>query len=136
MAARMICKQCGKPVMGPYVNALGAVWHPEHFVCAACHSPIDSASFDVYENKPYHHACYIERVAPRCAVCGRPLTGHYVESGGKLYHEDCFRNAVAPRCAVCGKPLEGRYVEAGGKFYHNDCYREYVVPRCIYCNEP
>lgn len=136
MAARLICKQCGKPVAGAYVNALGAVWHPEHFVCAACHLPFGSSSYYVHENQAYHQACYMERVAPRCAVCGKPLAGHYVQSGGKSYHEDCFRNTAAPRCAFCGKPLVGSYVEAAGKFYHKDCYREHVVPRCIYCNEP
>jgi hypothetical protein len=118
------------------VNALGAVWHPEHFVCASCHLPFDSASYYVRDNQPYHQTCYMERVAPHCAVCGKPLSGSYVESGGKPYHEECFRNAVAPRCAYCGKPLSGRYVEAEGKSYHSECYREYVVPRCIYCNEP
>src|ERR1051326_7823938 len=136
MAAQLICKQCGKPVVGAYVNALGAVWHPEHFVCAACHLPFDSASYYVHENKPYHQACYMGRAAPRCAVCGKPLMGGYVESGGKRYHEECFSNTVAPRCAVCGKPLIGHYIEAEGKSYHEECYREHVVPRCMYCNQP
>ncbi len=136
MTAQLICKQCGKPVLGAYVNALGAVWHPEHFVCAACNLPFDSASFNVHENKPYHHACYLEHVAPRCAACGKPLTGHYVQSGGKSYHDDCYRNVVVPRCAACGKPLTDRYVQSDGKSYHDDCYRNFVVPRCVYCNEP
>ena len=109
MTAQLICKQCGKPVLGGYVNALGAVWHPEHFVCAACNLPFDSASFNVHDNKPYHRACYLEQIAPRCAACRKPLIGHYVQSGGKSYHDDCYRNVVVPRCVYCNEPLMGEY---------------------------
>ena len=66
MAGQPICKQCGQPIYGSYLDALGATWHPEHFVCAACGQPIDVSSFNVFEGKPYHPRCYIERVLPRC----------------------------------------------------------------------
>src|SRR6266849_3748367 len=82
MAARLICKQCGKAVQRGYVNALGAVWHPEHFVCAACGLPIDSTSFNVHENKPYHPACYIEQVALRCVW--KALDGSLYDRGRQV----------------------------------------------------
>ena len=132
MAARLICQQCGRPVYGDYVNALGAVWHPEHFVCAACHLPIGSTSFNVRDNKPYHPACYAEQVAPRCAACGKPLTGRYVQSEGKSYHDACYRNFVVPRCSYCNEPLMGGYrVNHWGEQYCEKHQREY--PACDFC---
>lgn len=132
MTAQLICKQCGKPVLGAYVNALGAVWHPEHFVCAACGMPFDAASFYVHENRPYHQACYLERVAPRCAACGKPLTVRYVQADGKSYHDDCYRDFVVPRCVYCNEPLMGEYaVDHWGAKFCKKHRREY--PACEFC---
>ncbi len=132
MTARLICKQCGKPVHGGYVTALGAVWHPEHFVCAACNLPFDGASFNVHENKPYHSACYLEQVAPRCAACGKPLTGRYVQSDGKPYHANCYRNFVVPRCVYCNEPLMEEYgVDHWGAKFCKKHRKEY--PACDFC---
>ena len=132
MVARLICKQCGKPVFGSYVNALGAVWHPEHFVCAGCGLPIGTTSFNTYDSKSYHNACYIELVAPRCAVCGKPLTGRYVQANGKSYHNDCYRNSVVPRCVYCNEPLMEEFmVDAWGAKYCKKHRREF--PACEFC---
>src|SRR6266852_2860901 len=133
MAARLICKLCGQSVQGGYVNALGAVWHPEHFVCAACNLPINATSFNVFENKAYHQACYFEQVAPRCAACGKPLTDRYVTSNGKSYHSDCYRNFVVPRCVYCNEPLMEEYmVDHWGAKYCKKHSKEY--PACEFCS--
>jgi hypothetical protein len=132
MTARLICKQCGKPVLGAYVNALGSVWHPEHFVCAACNLPFDAASFNVHDNKPYHRACYLEQVAPRCAACGKPLADRYVQADGKSYHDDCYRNFVVPRCIYCDEPLMEAYgVDHWGARFCKKHREEY--PACEFC---
>jgi hypothetical protein len=34
------CKQCGKPVSTARTEALGAVWHPECFLCVKCQIPL------------------------------------------------------------------------------------------------
>src|SRR6266542_4491834 len=73
MSVQPICKSCGQPIWGNYLNALGATWHPEHFMCAACGRPIGGSSFQLYQGAPYHLECYRDRVAPRCAYCGKPL---------------------------------------------------------------
>src|SRR5258707_8277252 len=48
-----ICKQCGQPIWEGYVTALGATWHPEHFLCAACHQPIGSARFNLHRSEEH-----------------------------------------------------------------------------------
>ncbi len=132
MAARPVCKLCGQSLNGYYITALNATWHPEHFLCAACHQPITDASFNVQDNLPYHPQCYSERVAPRCAFCERPISGNYVESGGRFYHTDCYREHVVPRCAYCNQPLTGEYlVNAWGDKYCKRHQQEY--PACEFC---
>lgn len=114
------------------MNALGAVWHPEHFVCAACNLPFGSVSFNVHDNKPYHRACYLEQVAPRCAACGKPLAGRYLQADGKSYHNDCYRNFVVPRCVYCNEPLMEAYgVDFWGAKFCKKHRKEY--PACEFC---
>ncbi len=88
--------------MGNYVNALGATWHPEHFVCAGCGQPLESAHFVMHDNAPYHTACYGQYVAARCAYCGKPLIAEYlVDQWGTTYckaHEGQY-----PACSFCGR---------------------------------
>jgi LIM domain/Protein DA1 len=102
MVAQPVCNYCGKPVGGRYVTALNAVWHPEHFLCAACHLPIDTPSFTIYEGKPYHSTCYIERVLPRCVYCNAPLTEAYlVDHWGNKF---CKKHQQEyPTCEFCGR---------------------------------
>lgn len=132
MAGQPVCRLCGQPLYGHYITALNATWHPEHFLCAACHLPIRDASFNVYENQPYHPQCYIERVAPRCAFCGKPLAGSYITSEGRSYHPDCYREHVVPRCVYCNQPLTGEYmIDAWGNKFCKRHEREF--PACEFC---
>ena len=102
MAMQPICKGCGQPVWGNYLSALGATWHPEHFVCAACGRPIGGTSFQVHEGAPYHFECFRDRIAPRCAYCGKPLVGEYlVDPWGTRYCKE--HQSQFPRCAYCGR---------------------------------
>lgn len=71
----------------------------------------------------------------RCAVCGKPITGRYVEVAGQAYHESCFAREKAPRCAVCGEPILESRIEHEGKSYHEKCFRESVQPRCAVCGK-
>ncbi len=135
-SSQPICKLCGQPILGSYFTALGGTWHPEHFVCAACNQPISDARFNVHEGVAYHSGCYRDRVAPRCASCGKPLLGEYLSHGGATYHSECYRDRVAPRCAYCHEPLLGQFVRHDGIAYHSECYRDRVAPRCAYCHEP
>lgn len=126
------CRYCGQPIRGRYINALGANWHPEHFLCAACGRPVEDESFQVVQNRPYHQACYLASQAPRCAYCGQPIAGAYTESDGQAYHNECFREHVLPRCAYCQRPLQGKYlVDAWGNKYCPRHQEEY--PRCSFC---
>lgn len=131
-----LCKYCGRTLWGGYINALGASWHPEHFLCAGCGRPLASAAFQIVKGKPYHDACYLAYQAPRCAYCSRPIAGSYQEYDGRSYHSECYREHAGPRCAYCNLPIAGSYQKHGGRSYHSECYREHVAARCVYCHKP
>lgn len=96
------CKGCGQPLLGGYIVALGATWHPEHFVCTGCGRPIGHAHFQLHQDHPYHAECYAQMVAPRCAYCNKPLLGRYrKDMWGTLYCEE--HEAQYPPCAFCGR---------------------------------
>ena len=102
MSSAPICKQCGQPIWGSYFTALGATWHPEHFLCAACHKPIGDTQFQLHEGAPYHTECYLQRVAPRCAYCGKPLIGEYlVDHWGTKFCKE--HKGKYPACSFCGR---------------------------------
>jgi hypothetical protein len=72
----------------------------------------------------------------RCAICGQPITGRYIEVSGRAYHESCYAREKAPRCAVCGEAILGRVLQNDGRSYHEKCYRDAVQPRCAVCGKP
>ena len=53
-----ICAGCGQPVGTRSIDALGKKWHPEHFVCAFCNSPLSGTSFKEQAGKAYCAACH------------------------------------------------------------------------------
>ncbi len=131
-----LCNYCGKRVWGEYISALGAYWHPEHFLCAGCGQPLHEREFQIVDGKPYHENCYQRYQAPRCAYCGQPIVGTYQEYNDQAYHPACYRDHAGLRCASCGKLISGTYQIADGNAYHSDCYREHIAPHCVYCHKP
>ena len=102
MSSHPTCKQCKQTIWGSYINALGATWHPEHFLCAACHKPISDASFNMHEGMPYHPECFRQQVAPRCAYCGKPLMREYlVDHWGTMFCKE--HQGRYPACSYCGR---------------------------------
>src|SRR5205814_2383340 len=60
------------------------------------------AAFYQHEGAPYHAACYQRQIAPRCAWCGKPLTGPYLEDywGTRFCRE---HQGEYPTCRFCGR---------------------------------
>lgn len=114
MSVQPICKGCGQPIWGEYLRALGAQWHPEHFVCGGCHQPVRDASFLTHQGVPYHTECYSRLIAPRCAYCGRPLMGEYlVDHWGTKYCK--HHQGEYPACSYCGRLVPPEQQEAGAE---------------------
>jgi LIM domain-containing protein/protein DA1 len=107
-----ICKHCGQPIWGSYINALGATWHPEHFLCAACHKLMGGTRFNLHEGAPYHPECFRQWIAPRCAYCGKPLVSEYlVDHWGTEFCKE--HKGKYPACSFCGRLVPPQQQEQG-----------------------
>ena len=53
-----LCGGCNEAIKtGPAINALGKKWHPEHFVCSFCMTPL-SSGYQESDGKPFCQTCY------------------------------------------------------------------------------
>jgi hypothetical protein len=44
------CQGCKQPIVGPYIRAMNALWHKEHFVCARCSNSLESGFWETQGN--------------------------------------------------------------------------------------
>jgi LIM and senescent cell antigen-like-containing domain protein 1/2 len=94
-----VCFACQKPIPGRSITALGKVYHPEHFVCAQCHTPFPDGQFYEVNMLPYCEMHYKELFAERCAKCDRAIVGQETKGCGKSWHPGCFV------CTACEAPF-------------------------------
>lgn len=101
--AAPLCAACGGEVKGSYVEALGKLYHPDHFRCGACKGPIDGR-FAHKNGVPYHRECYVARFSPRCEICQKPIEGSYMQDyWGNRFHPE--HRAHYPFCSTCSRPI-------------------------------
>ncbi|KAJ8418980.1 hypothetical protein AAFF_G00004790 [Aldrovandia affinis] len=144
-----LCASCGKCIVGKMIQALGEVWHPEHFVCVVCASELGTCSFFEREGKAYCEKDYQNLFAPRCAYCKGPIlqniltamdqTWHpdhffcshcgelfgpegFLEHDGKPYCPRDFYRLFSPKCTGCGEPVQENYLSAANGTWHPDCF--------------
>jgi hypothetical protein len=56
----------------------------------------------MHEGMPYHPECFRQRVAPRCAYCGKPLMREYlVDHWGTMFCKE--HQGKYPACSYCGR---------------------------------
>lgn len=123
MPSAPICRSCGHAIHGTYIVALGAEWHPEHFLCSACGQSIGYAGFCQHQGEPYHWECYRRTLANRCSYCGRALMGEYLvdHRGTKFCPEHL---GEFPPCRFCGCLVPPHHQAS-------DCHSEGVrCPKC------
>jgi len=125
-----ICHRCRKPLVGEYVQALDADWHPDCWRCEACGKPLQGA-FVPEAGLPYHPACHAEAFGMRCSLCHGLISGKFFEHEGKPVCEKDFLARFAPRCFLCDAVLRGTFkVNASGQ---RACARHDHGPCCPSC---
>ncbi|XP_038964647.1 leupaxin isoform X3 [Rattus norvegicus] len=55
-----LCHDCGQPITGRCISAMGHKFHPEHFVCAFCLTQLPKGIFKEQNNKTYCEKCFIK----------------------------------------------------------------------------
>lgn len=84
--------------------------------CGHCRKSIEGAYVSTY-GQPYHEACFLNHVAPRCAVCLGPITGQYfTDSWGNSFH--AHHRTDNPQCTYCSRVMSTR--TSRGAFVYND----------------
>lgn len=130
VASRGICAKCKSPILGETMNALGKVWHVDHFICNQCSKPLGAATFYEVDGQPNCEGCYKLSFCPRCGHCDQPIVDRCISALGKKWHADHFI------CTACLQPFgNGTFFERDGKPYcEKDFYGTYA-PRCNACGQ-
>jgi len=113
---RNTCGECGKPIVGRSVTALGKVWHPEHFKCTTCQVPFAGSAFREHGGKPYCESHYHQYFGRMCFKCTKPVVDKGVEVFGKIYHREHFT------CTGCESVLGKEIMDWDGKPLCFKCY--------------
>jgi len=155
-----LCAACGMGVKPEdLLKAFGMSWHKEHLACAVCKRDFKLNNVECIEgsdNQAYCRTDFLEKWAPRCGRCTRPIDGQCVNAINKQFHPACFNcnkchvafdgkpfmehegqphceyhyfEAMSLICPTCDKPIIGKCLNARGRRYHP----EHFV--CFHCRK-
>jgi len=125
------CRRCQQRIVGPYVQALEACWHPACWRCEGCGLPLP-ASFVPRGGFGYHPDCYEQRFGLRCSVCQEVIKGQYFQHEGRPVCARDYQARLAARCVVCNQALTGAFVRNG--FGQTVCERHRDALKCASCD--
>jgi len=129
-ASRGTCWTCKGAILGEVIQALGKAFHPEHFSCGNCRSPLGTTNFYEHNGTPHCERCYQELYCPKCAHCDGPVLDRCITALGKKWHVDHFI------CTQCLKPFQGgNFFERDGRPYCEQDFYGLYAPKCAGCNE-
>lgn len=121
MALQSTCAVCRRPIEGRSINALGKMFHPEHFVCTKCERQFAGQNYYEYQGNPYCETHYNELTGAHCARCGQPATGRVVYTGSRQW---CDRHFTCIGCDedLANPMMKGRYFDWDTKLMCHSCY--------------
>ncbi|KAL7750703.1 hypothetical protein RI367_004048 [Sorochytrium milnesiophthora] len=130
-SAPKTCAACEKPIVGPFVTALGKTWHLEHLCCSVCSKALANDTFYDNDGKLFCQKHHLQLVAPKCAYCDGPIAERCINALGKAFHAEHFF------CSQCGKQFnDGGFMEHEGKAYCEEDYFNLFAPKCGQCQKP
>jgi paxillin len=119
-----------KPILSESISALGKLFHPEHFVCQTCQSPLGTSQFYEQNGNPQCERCYSSIFCPMCAYCNTAISDRCLTAMNKKWHVDCFV------CNNCCQPFQGgRFFENNGMPYCQGCFEKTFMTRCAGCSQ-
>lgn len=129
-ASRGTCGTCGQPILGEVVTALGRTYHPEHFVCMTCRTPLGSGQFYENDSQAVCQRCMMDAHSEKCGHCNQPVRDRVINALGKKWHPEHFI------CTQCTQPFAGgQFFERDGKPYCENDFYDLFAPKCGKCNQ-
>ncbi|KAJ7504494.1 LIM domain-containing protein [Mycena galericulata] len=128
------CASCGKPMQGPFVRALGTVFHLNCFKCMDCGDVVASKFFPIEgpdgKQYPLCERDYFRRLNLICAKCGMALRGSYITACNKKFHVEHFT------CSLCSTLFgpQDSYYEHDGDVYCHFHYSTRFATKCAGCS--
>jgi len=130
-SSKGVCGWCKQPILGEKMEAMGRIYHPDHFVCVSCTEPIGTGMFYDVEQQPTCSRCYNNQFCPKCAHCDRAIEGQCIAALGKKWHPDHFV------CSTCLRPFgAGQFFEKDGMPYCETHFYGSFCPTCAACDQP
>ncbi|KAG7093922.1 hypothetical protein E1B28_007558 [Marasmius oreades] len=128
------CASCGKPMYGPFVRALGTVFHLNCFKCMDCGDVVASKFFPIEgpdgKQQPLCERDYFRRLNLICAKCGMALRGSYITACNKKFHVEHFTCSICP--TLFGP--QDSYYEHDGDVYCHFHYSTRFATKCAGCS--
>ncbi|KXS18289.1 hypothetical protein M427DRAFT_153426 [Gonapodya prolifera JEL478] len=131
------CAQCGELIKGAALTACDLRWHPEHFACAVCSSPLQGRTYAKRDGRPWCKGCVAKEKEDEntsklssCHRCKKPIA-----QAALLLHRGLRYHAHHFSCTSCRCELTPDAREHEGKLYCKEHYEKAVAPKCFACKE-
>lgn len=131
------CAFCMKPITDTCINAVGRVYHPDHFYCSSCGTELRGKPYKEHEGEPFCVACKAAKttvIEPSMGICGKckkPIIGEYITLHGQRMHPEHFR------CEECNCEFKGGNChEYEGHLYCYPDYLKLLKSICAHCRKP
>ncbi|KAF5383736.1 hypothetical protein D9615_003521 [Tricholomella constricta] len=128
------CSACGKAMQGPFVRALGTVFHLNCFKCMDCGDVVASKFFPIEgpdgRQNPLCERDYFRRLNLICAKCNMALRGSYITACSKKFHVEHFTCSLCP--TLFGP--QDSYYEHEADVYCHFHYSTRFATKCAGCN--
>ena len=130
-AVNKVCAHCHESIRSAFVMAREQIFHPNHFLCHTCHTPLGGKPYLEHGAQFYCENDYYEQFNPKCHTCHATIKGAYVSALNASYHPNCFT------CAHCQQPFtDSHYRQHGGQPYCEAHFAQLCAPSCAACSKP
>ena len=129
--ANKVCAHCHESIRSAFVMARDQLFHPNHFLCHTCRTPLGGKPYLEHDSHFYCEADYYEQFNPKCHTCHTTIKGAYISALGASYHPHCFT------CAHCHQPFtDNHYRQHNGQPYCEPHFAQLCAPPCATCGQP
>jgi Rab-GTPase-TBC domain/FYVE zinc finger/LIM domain len=137
------CRAC-EQVIGraeQSVFALDSLWHPHHFACIDCMTPLIGITYYAPDNAPHCESCYLKTFGRKCTVCGEPVLNGIGSNNSKTTGSGAIFHMECASCCTCGAVPNAQtvrtFVQADDdRLFCAEDYRKHVLPKCNKCQRP